>query len=58
MTGICKDNSYTFRNELTINKEYEVLELYNDPYAGYPMILIINDSGENHPYRANRFKIN
>jgi len=57
MTAICKDNNYTWRNVLTIDKEYEILDIHNDEYAGYSMINIICDDGKERIYRANRFKI-
>ncbi len=57
MVAICKDNSYTFRSDLTIGKEYEVLRYYNDPHAGYKMVEIINDEGKRKPFRANRFRL-
>ncbi|MBP1308902.1 hypothetical protein JOD82_001922 [Paenibacillus sp. 1182] len=34
---ICIDNSYTWRNKLTIGKDYEVIRSFPDPHAGYPM---------------------
>ena len=55
MKVICKDDSYTFRNMLTIGKEYEVLKSYNDPYEGYLMFDIECDNGNVRTYRANRF---
>lgn len=57
MNAKCIDNSHTWRNVLTINKDYNVIKKYNDPYAGYPIIEIICDDGEIRPYRANRFNI-
>lgn len=57
MIGICQDNSYLFRDALTIGKEYEIIESYNDPYAGYLMIKVKCDNGDINPYRANRFDI-
>jgi len=57
MIAICKDNSYTWRNVLTVNKEYEVIKEYDDPYAGYSMIEIKCDDEKIRPYRANRFDI-
>lgn len=51
----CIDNSHTWRNVLTINKIYEVIEFFIDPYAGYEMIKIECDDGEIRPYRKNRF---
>ena len=57
MIAVCKDKSYTFRSELTLDKEYEVIRFYDDPYAGYSMVDIINDEGQKHPYRANRFNL-
>jgi hypothetical protein len=53
----CIDNSHTWRNALTIDKEYKIVKLYDDPYAGYPMIEIVCDDGILRPYRANRFNL-
>lgn len=55
MQAICKDNSHTWRNVLTIDKTYGVIKYYNDPNAGYPMVEIEYDDGEIRPYRGNRF---
>lgn len=55
MEAICKDNSHTWRNTLTINKIYKVIKCYDDSYAGYQMIEIECDDGEIRPYRGNRF---
>lgn len=55
MKAICKDDTHTFRNRLTIGKEYEVIKSYNDTHAGYLMVDIKADSGEETTYRANRF---
>lgn len=55
MFFVCRDNSHTWRNVLTIGKEYEALRLYNDPHVGYPMVEIKCDDGEIRTYRANRF---
>ena len=55
MKAICIDNSHTFRDRLTVDKEYEVINYYNDPHAGYIMIDIKADDGEKRTYRANRF---
>ena len=57
MKAICKDDSYTFRNRLTIGKEYEVLKSYNDSYAGYLMFDVECDNGDIRTYRANRFTL-
>lgn len=57
MKAECIDNSHTWRNVLTINKTYDVIKLYNDPYAGYKMISIKCDDEDIRPYRANRFII-
>lgn len=57
MKAICKDNSHLFRNCLTIGKEYEVIEVFDDQYAHYPMFNILSDNGEIMPYRANRFDV-
>ena len=57
MKAICKDNSHLFRNCLTIDKEYEVIEVFDDQYAHYPMFNILSDNGEIMPYRANRFDV-
>ena len=57
MIAICTDNSHTWRNVLTISKHYEILELFNDLYAGYPMVKIICDDGELRTYRGNRFEL-
>jgi hypothetical protein len=53
----CINNSHTWRDMLTIGKEYKVLNLYDDEYAGYEMLEIVCDDGEVHPYRADRFVI-
>ena len=55
MIAICTDNSHTWRNVLTLGKEYFVLKKYDDSHAGYPMIEIVCDDGKIRPYRANRF---
>jgi len=55
MKAICKDNTHTFRGRLTIDKEYDVIKSYNDPYAGYLMVDIKADDGTEMTYRANRF---
>jgi hypothetical protein len=57
MYALCIDNSHTWRNVLTLSKRYEVLRLFNDPYAGYEMVEIKCDDGEIRPYRANRFNL-
>ena len=57
MKAICKDDSYTFRNMLTIGKEYEVLKSYNDSDAGYLMVVVECDNGDIRTYRANRFTL-
>ena len=57
MIAICNDNSYNWRNVLTIGKEYKILNMYNDEYEDYPMIDIVCDDGKERAYRANRFKI-
>jgi hypothetical protein len=53
--AICVDNSNTWRNVLTVGKEYEILRTYDDPYAGYPMVEVLCDDGKIRPYQANRF---
>jgi hypothetical protein len=58
MIGKCINNSHLIRNELTIDKEYEVVRVFNDKYAGYPMIDIENDKGETRVYRGDRFILN
>ena len=57
MKAKCKDDTHTWRNMLTIDKEYEVIRLFDDPYAGYPMIEIKDNNGELAIYRANRFNL-
>ena len=57
MKAICKDNSHLFRSCLTIGKEYEVIEVFDDQYAHYLMFNILSDNGEIMPYRANRFDV-
>ncbi|AKA44363.1 hypothetical protein PPSC2_26790 (plasmid) [Paenibacillus polymyxa SC2] len=53
---VCTDNSYTWRNKLTIGKEYEVIRSFPDPHADYSMFEIKCDDSEVSVYRANRFK--
>jgi hypothetical protein len=55
MKMICKDNSHTWRNALTVGHEYNAIKQYNDPYAGYPMVEVECDDGEIRSYRADRF---
>jgi len=57
MKAKCIDNSHTWRNVLTINKNYDVIKNFSDKYAGYEMIEIKCDDGKIRPYRANRFII-
>jgi len=57
MIAKCIDNSHTWRNVLTLNKHYGVIESFDDPYAGYLMVKIICDDGEIRAYRGNRFVI-
>ena len=57
MIAKCLDNSHTWRCALTINKNYSVIKIYNDPYAGYEMIEVTCDDDEIRRYRANRFQI-
>lgn len=57
MKAICKDNSHTWRNKLTIGKEYQVIKQFPDPYAGYQMIEVKCDDDEVRVYRANRFEL-
>ena len=57
MKAICKDNTYTFRNRLTVGKEYDVITSFKDPYAGYLMLEIRSDDKEKRVYRADRFKL-
>jgi hypothetical protein len=54
MKAICKDNSRTFRNRLTIDKEYQVIEYYTD-FSETKIVKIICDNGEKHAYRSDRF---
>ena len=57
MKAICKDNTYTFRNRLTVGKEYDVITSFKDHYAGYLMLEIESDDKEKRVYRADRFKL-
>jgi hypothetical protein len=57
MIAICIDNSHTWRSVLTLSKQYNVLELFDDSYAGYQMVKIICDDGEMRTYRGDRFKL-
>jgi hypothetical protein len=55
MAVVCKNNSHTWRNVLTVDKEYEVLRSFPDSYTGSPMVEIKCDDGKIRPYRADRF---
>lgn len=57
MIGMCIDNSHLFRDALTVGKGYEIIEKYNDQYAGYLMVKVKCDNGDINPYRANRFDL-
>ena len=51
----CIDNSHTWRNVLTLQKEYEIIESFEDPYAGYEMVKVLCNDDKVRTYRANRF---
>lgn len=55
MKVICKDNSHTWRNVLTVGNEYSVLMDYVDSY-GVKILNVKCDDGEIRPYRADRFE--
>jgi len=57
MIAKCIDNSHTWRNILTLEKHYGVIESFSDPEAGYLMIKVICDDEEVRTYRANRFNL-
>lgn len=46
---VCTDNSCTWRNSLTVGKQYTVLRLFNE------MVEIKCDDEKIRTYRANRF---
>ena len=54
---ICVDNTYTWRNCLTVGKKYEILKRYICEHSGLPMVNIVRDDGEECTYRANRFSM-
>jgi len=58
MIAECVNNSHTWRNVLTVGKQYGVIKSFDDPHAGYLMIEIICDDGEIRTYRADRFRLN
>lgn len=53
MKVICKNNSHTWRNVLTIDKEYDVVARSSDKN----IIYIQCDDGKERPYRLDRFDI-
>lgn len=51
----CIDDRYTWRNSLTIDKEYTVLRYLECKYSGQPMLEIMCDDGNIRTYRTDRF---
>lgn len=56
MKAICKDNSRTWRERLTIGKEYDVLKHYIDNY-NTEIIELNCDNGDHGVYTADRFDL-
>ena len=52
MIAVCNDNSHTWRNVLTLGKEYEVLKVYDDRCFDVKC-----DDGKVRAYRSSRFNL-